>query len=161
MGGMELGQKWCTLEAFEAIPWCSRKVNRDLGAQDSKIEALEVKDNDIPELRPRNRKVNFRSGKSTKVNGPTWSTPRSNPKASHKDSCKTFPHLLGELIWLVEAYWWWVEIQIQKGDKAFNAYAILCPLAFSLHLLSPHGPKSDLGMPSSHYHFTLNVHTLL
>ena len=157
---MEFEEKDALWKLLKAFSWSNQKVNRDFGAQDSKIEALEVKDNDIPELRPRNRKVNFRPGKSTEVNGPTWSTPRSTPKASHKDSCKTFPHPLGELIWLVEAYWWWVGIQIQKGDKAFNAYAILCPLAFSLHLLSPNGPKSDLPMLYTHSHFALNVHTL-
>jgi hypothetical protein len=63
-------------------------------------------------------------------------------------------HLIG---W---GYWWWVEIQIQKGDKAFNAYAILCPLAFSLHHLSPNGPKSDLPMLYTYYHFALNAYTL-
>ena len=94
MGELELEQNGCTLEALKAFSWSNQKVNCDFRAQDSKIEALEVKSNTIPELRPRNRKVNFQPGKSTEVNGPTWST----PKASHKDSCKVFPHLLGELI---------------------------------------------------------------
>ena len=39
------------------------KVNRDFGAQEFKIEALEVKSNTIPKLRPRNLKVNFSARK--------------------------------------------------------------------------------------------------
>ena len=90
---MELEEKDALWKLLKAFTWSNRKVNRDFGAQDSKIEALEVKDNNIPKLRPRNRIVNFGPGKST---GPTWSTPRSNPKASHKDSHMTLPHTIGE-----------------------------------------------------------------
>ena len=86
-----LEKKDALWELLKAFSWSNQKVNRDFGAQDYKIEAFEVKDNDIPEWRPRNRKVNFRPRKST---GPTW----SNPKTSHKNSYKTLPHPLGEFI---------------------------------------------------------------
>jgi len=56
---MELEEKDVLWKLSKAFSWSNQKVNCDFGAQDSKIEALEVKDNDIPELRPRNRKVNF------------------------------------------------------------------------------------------------------
>ena len=92
---MKLEEKDALWKLLKAFSWSNQKVNCDFGAQDSKIEALEVKNNDIPELKQRNRKVNSWPEKST---GPTWSTPRLTPKASHKDSCKTFSHSLGELI---------------------------------------------------------------
>ena len=65
---MKLEEKDALWKLLKAFSRSNQKVNRKFGAQDSKIEALEVKDNDIPELRPRNRKVNFRPGKSTVVN---------------------------------------------------------------------------------------------
>ena len=65
---MELEENDALWKLLNAFSWSNQKVNRDFGAQDSKIEVLEVKDNDIPEWRPRNRKVNFRPRKSTEVN---------------------------------------------------------------------------------------------
>ena len=55
---MELEEKDVLWKFLKAFSWSNQKVNHDFGAQDFKIEALEVKDNDIPEFRPRNRKVN-------------------------------------------------------------------------------------------------------
>ena len=63
-----LEKKDALCELLKAFSWSNQKVNRDFGAQDYKIEAFEVKDNDIPEWRPRNQKVNFRPEKSTEVN---------------------------------------------------------------------------------------------
>ena len=73
----------------------------DFGAQDFKIKALEVKDNDIPELRPRNRKVNFRPGKSTVVNRAHMVNPEVNPEGITQRLMQNFPtstrraHLIG------------------------------------------------------------------
>ena len=55
---MELEENDALWKLLKAFSRSNQKVNRDFGAQDSKIEALEVKDINIPELRPRNRKVN-------------------------------------------------------------------------------------------------------
>ena len=85
-GEMELEEKDALWKLLKAFSWSNQKVNRDFGAQDSKIEALEVKDNDIPELRPRNRKVNFRPGsqpKSTGPHGQPRGQPRRHPTKTH------------------------------------------------------------------------------
>ena len=74
---MELEEKNALWKLLKAFSWSNQKVNRDFGAQDSKIEALEVKDNNIPELRPRNQKVNFRPRKSTVVNQAYMVNPES------------------------------------------------------------------------------------
>ena len=75
-----LEKKDALWELLKAFSWSNQKVNRDFGAQDYKIEAFEVKDNDIPEWRPRNRKVNFRPGKSTEVNRAHMVKPEVKPE---------------------------------------------------------------------------------
>ena len=98
---MELEENDALWKLLKVISWSNRKVNRDFGAQDSKIEALEVKDNDIPELRPRNRKFNFRPKKSTIVNRAHMVNPEVNPEGITQRLMQNFPtstrraHLIG------------------------------------------------------------------
>ena len=100
-GEMELEENDALWKLLKAFSWSNQKVNRNFGAQDSKIEALEVKDNDIPELRRRNRKVNFRPGKSTKVNRAHMVNPEVNPESITLKLMHEFPthsrraHLIG------------------------------------------------------------------
>ena len=100
-GGMKLEEKDALWKLLKAFSWSNRKVNRDFGAQDFKIKALEVKDNDIPELKPRNRKVNFRPGKSTVVNRTHMVNPEVNPEGITQRLMQDFPtftrraHLIG------------------------------------------------------------------
>jgi len=101
MGGMELEENDALWKLLKAFSWSNQKVNRDFGAQDSKIEALEVKDIDIPELRPRIRKVNFRPGKSTEVNRAHMVNPEVKPEGITQRLMQDFPtstrraHLIG------------------------------------------------------------------
>ena len=98
---MELEEKDALWKLLKAFSWSNQKVNRDFGAQDSKIEALEVKDIDIPELRPRIRKVNFRPGKSTEVNRAHMVNPEVKPESITQRLMQDFPtptkraHLIG------------------------------------------------------------------
>ena len=85
-------------ELCKAFSWSNHKVKHDFGAQDSNIEALEVKDKNEPEWRPRNQKVNFRPGKSTEVDRAHMVNPKVNPEGITQRLMQDFPHLLGELM---------------------------------------------------------------
>ena len=91
--GMELEENDALWKLLEAISWSNRKVNRDFGAQDFKIEALEVRDNDIPELRPRNRKVNFRPRKVNHSQPGPHGQPRGQPRRHHTKTHAKLSHI--------------------------------------------------------------------
>ena len=132
---MHFGSFWgIFVEYLKSQPWLwsSRIQDWSLRSEEQYYSGLETK-------KPKSQLCGSES--QPKSTGPTWSTPRSTPKASHSNSCMSFLHTIGELIWLVEAIWWWVEIQIQMGDNAFNAWVTFCLLAFHPHICLPMVPN--------------------
>ena len=83
MEELELGQYGCISGAYKAFSWSTKKVNRDFGAQGFKIEALEVKNNTIPELRTRKPKSQLSARKVNRSQPGPHGQPRRHHTKTH------------------------------------------------------------------------------
>lgn len=146
---MHFGTNWSTFEK-------RTKVNRDFRA--SRIIQVKHREWSISKIRSADqetKKSTLGPKSQLKSIEPTWSTSRSNPKASHSNPSMSLPSTQGKPIWLVEVFWWWIQIQIQIWDKTFNTWNIICFLAFHPPFLPPYSPKSAFHNLYTHYHYIL------